>query len=115
MPFIESSLKSTHKHNLDQYAMAIQNSWYYFFSVKVLEVKFDLEMHNCISNVDSILRIFFLYISETVTPFLLATQKQLNFTHIVASASAVGKVNYVFLYLFRTCYQAVRIKLKAIL
>ncbi|KAK3802253.1 hypothetical protein RRG08_004540 [Elysia crispata] len=31
------------------------------------------------------------FLPETVTPFLLATQKQLNFTHIVASASAVGK------------------------
>lgn len=31
------------------------------------------------------------FLPETVTPFLLATQKQFNFTHIVAAASAVGK------------------------
>jgi len=31
------------------------------------------------------------FLPETLTPFLLATQKQFNFTHIVAPASAIGK------------------------
>ncbi len=32
------------------------------------------------------------FLPEAVTPLLLETQKQFNFTHIIAGASAFGKV-----------------------
>ena len=34
----------------------------------------------------------FLLFTEAVTPLVLATQNQFNFTHILAGATAVGKV-----------------------
>lgn len=52
-----------------------------------------LILHNCSClYLYVLLHVYFIYVSESLTPLVLATQKQFNFTHIVAGASAFGKV-----------------------